>query len=850
MAEQNLKLNVTANVSAAQSALKKLKTTLDEVKNSAKTQGGGGLADGIKSAATEATKAADALKKGMVTFNKFGGTRLQERINSQLGIGRYGNVPMKASDSLLADQLREEERAAKEAASAVSVWNRFSNIAAQSTSGFGSSLSHLFRQFKRIATYRFFKSILKGITDSFRIGTQNLVQYSAALNGLDAAAANPTMSQYATQLLYVRNSVAAAAMPALQALIPVISTVANWFVAAANAVNQFISVLQGKSTFTKAKEYAVDYAGAVDGIGSAAGRAAKQMQQLMDFDEINNIISPKDSGGGGGGGANPAQDFTEMFEEAAIGEKFQKIADFVKDIKEAFSDIWDEVKLIGAALLAWRVSDALLRSTSGILKALGAMLRVAAGITLVITGVKLSFEAGMSFSENGLTLEGVIKAALGAAASGIGGYLLAPLLGVSGGMGFAIGITLSLVGIISGFMFKQGEKVGKGDDSLKEQLKGILGGLLSGAVGAAAFSILGIGTGGVGFVVGIGVAVVMNLIGYIKAQKDAGKSFTDWAEETIQKVKDKFKNMPERIGEALGEAWASFGKWFASCKKWVEDNIPIILTKIVIWFLTLPMKISNAIGEFPSQIKAWKESAEAWIREELPKVMAKFVAAFIEGLLFFQNIKTWVQENITKPFISGFLNGFAMKSKEDPSPTMKSTGKSVMSGFLEGLVGKWADVLSWWRDRKLPDPPAATATIKTEGYSDTMSKINALGEKLKNIFGKTYTLHTSSSGNVHGGISSTFASGGFPTQGSLFLAGETAGQTEWLGNVNGKTGVVSGNEITGIADAIYAASERETQTLGNLLMQIAKKELTITPSASLGRVNAQSAQMYGRVTGA
>lgn len=48
-----------------------------------------------------------------------------------------------------------------------------------------------------------------------------------------------------------------------------------------------------------------------------------------------------------------------------------------------------------------------------------------------------------------------------------------------------------------------------------------------------------------------------------------------------------------------------------------------------------------------------------------------------------------------------------------------------------------------------------------------------------------------------------FADGGFPSAGSLFIAGEVPGQTELLGTINGRTGVAGGAEITGIREAIY-----------------------------------------------
>ena len=78
---------------------------------------------------------------------------------------------------------------------------------------------------------------------------------------------------------------------------------------------------------------------------------------------------------------------------------------------------------------------------------------------------------------------------------------------------------------------------------------------------------------------------------------------------------------------------------------------------------------------------------------------------------------------------------------------------------------------------------------------------------------------------------SHFASGGFPEIGSLALIGETVGQTEILGNINGRTGVVGGEEITGIRDAIVNTSNAEMQLLrqqNTLLQGILAKEFGIS----------------------
>lgn len=190
-------------------------------------------------------------------------------------------------------------------------------------------ISSLFRSLGRIAMYRAVRAAIKAITASVKEGVQNIARYSAALNSTDASQANATMSAYASTLLQVKNSIGAAVMPALTALLPLVNTIASAFIAAANAVNQFLQALSGKGTFTKAKKTAVDYAKSLD---EASGSAKELRNTLMGFDEINRLDDNSSSGSG-------ATDYGDMFEEATVSSG---ITDFVKRLKDALkSGEWD-----------------------------------------------------------------------------------------------------------------------------------------------------------------------------------------------------------------------------------------------------------------------------------------------------------------------------------------------------------------------------------------------------------------------------------------------------------------------------------------------------------------------------
>lgn len=206
----------------------------------------------------------------------------------------------------------------------------------------GKAFGNFVSSIGRIALYRIVRSAIKGISTAAKEGVNNLTRYSAALNSMDAAQANRTMSEYASTLQQVKNAIGAAVMPALTALLPIVLSIANAFITAANAVNQFLQALGGKGTFTRAKKNTTDYAKSLCGASSAA----KELQKtLLGFDEINRLNDENSSGGAGG------VDYGNMFEEAPVDSKIKSLAE---RIKEAFkSGDWNEL----ASELAAKINE-------------------------------------------------------------------------------------------------------------------------------------------------------------------------------------------------------------------------------------------------------------------------------------------------------------------------------------------------------------------------------------------------------------------------------------------------------------------------------------------------------------
>lgn len=173
----------------------------------------------------------------------------------------------------------------------------------------------LFDRIFRVALNRFLRFAMKQITDSFNTGMQNVAR------GMESA--NKVLSVYSTRLMYLKNTLGAAIIPLLQALTPLFLRVTNAVIKAADGINQFLSLLNGKTTYIKAKEQYVDYAASLD---KSTKKAKKSIKNLTaSFDELHDITETATSG--------DETDYTNYFTTAGIEAD---IDGFYKKILEGF----------------------------------------------------------------------------------------------------------------------------------------------------------------------------------------------------------------------------------------------------------------------------------------------------------------------------------------------------------------------------------------------------------------------------------------------------------------------------------------------------------------------------------
>lgn len=348
------------------------------------------------------------------------------RIDTQTAIERAIQI-QNLGDKI--EKLKEKEgEATKETSGLLSVFSNLHGIFKRMF----PTLSGLLKRFKSMVIMRSMRYMIRQISAGFSEGVKNVYEYSKAIG----SSFSKSMDGAASSLLQMKNSLGAAAAPLIQALIPVLQTVVSWFITAINYVNQFLSLLRGQQTWTRALPAT---ASAFDDQKKAAKGASSAMKDLLaDWDELN-IIQSNSGGGGGGVGTNAAEDYLKMFEETSQYEnKIKSIVDYIKNNLDVVKKVAEG---IGATILTWKLSKAF-GNTLGFLKTL----EVAAGITLLITGVEIAKGAGYDIGKNGINNDNLLGGIGGVLAEALGGGLVGVAFGgIKGGL---IGLTVgTLIGL-------------------------------------------------------------------------------------------------------------------------------------------------------------------------------------------------------------------------------------------------------------------------------------------------------------------------------------------------------------------------------------------------------------------
>ena len=194
---------------------------------------------------------------------------------------------------------------------------------------------------KNIVFYRLVRGAIKALMNEVITGFQNLVQWSAKFQGTSGGTFsnfNKNVSLILSDMVMLKNAFAAAAEPIIGLLTPAIDWLITTLASAMNYLSAFLSMLTGRSTYTKAVKNVGNYAQSLNGASKA------QKNFLAGFDELTTI--PSQSSGASAGknmGIDPSKMFVtekipEVMKSLGDGALMQNLTQFITDSLNKASD--------------------------------------------------------------------------------------------------------------------------------------------------------------------------------------------------------------------------------------------------------------------------------------------------------------------------------------------------------------------------------------------------------------------------------------------------------------------------------------------------------------------------------
>lgn len=153
--------------------------------------------------------------------------------------------------------------------------------------------------------------------------------------------------------------------------------------------------------------------------------------------------------------------------------------------------------------------------------------------------------------------------------------------------------------------------------------------------------------------------------------------------------------------------------------------------------------------------------------------------------------------------------------------------KSKISTFIEAIKTTVKSLFDWG--------VSGLSSFISNFSNAVLNAIQKVKNWLNDVFGRSYSLqvstyvgeHTSAGGNTHsGGGGRTFAQGGYPSAGTMFIAGEAG--PEFVGNIGGRTGVMNTDQMAqALASANAGVVEAVTAMANAVVQAINRKDTSI-----------------------
>ena len=557
----------------------------------------------------------------------------------------------------------------------------FSGLTGASKGTHNSLLKNLGTILRYAIGVRTLFALVNKLRKAFTDGMQNLVKYSNETN--------TSMSLLMNSTNQLKNSVAAAGAPILNALAPALNTIIQMCINAANAVNQLFSALTGHGTWIKATKQTQDYAKSLGG----ASKAADDLKtHTLGIDELNVVDQNKNGGSGGSGGGASAAD---MFETQDIDSKYKEWADKIKamwnagDFTELGSAVgtWlknglDSIPWDGIQESARRIASSIgtfingFVETEGLATSIGTTIGQAVNTAVDFANTLLDVTHWDSIGKFiGEGLNGIVNSVqwdeLGQMfANGLNAAftVLENAATTFDWTNFGSGLALSLNTFASAFSWSGAAT------SLSSLVNGLLDSLISfiGETDWGAF-----GEGVMDFLVGIdweglaerlvnsAVLIVEGLYGFLTGAITS----VNWQQIGISIVNELIKivttiDYAGLVSSAYTYLGAAIGASFA-----------------------LAVGVGQAVW---NQLVAGFNATIAYFDTYIQTAGGNIIQGLYNGIVdALKSVGQWILDNIFTPFIDGFKAAFGIHS---PSTVMAEMGGYLMEGLINGIKYGWNNI--------------------------------------------------------------------------------------------------------------------------------------------------------------
>ena len=754
-----------------------------------------------------------------------------------------------------------------------------------------NGLARLAAALKRILIYRAIRGVIKAVTGAINEGIERMYAWSEANDQVFMK----VMDTYATEVQYLKDAIGAALAPLIEMVMPYLERLVDWFVELINVVNQFFRALAGYDTWLKVDKVAVKYKEDAD----KAAKAQKALNnQLMDFDQLNLITTPKSSSKDEEETPPLTGNYVDIDPKImAFAENFRTMfIEPLESMKTTLGDLWENtlkpllaefasgtLTTVGKILeTADRVFTSL--KQNGVIDAIGNLISKSNVATweLIYTVCDVAEQFISKLAETG-ALSMIIDAIGAFAVSGIDN-LTSALSSL-----YESGAIKSLAGGISDLFIGLSYVLGAITD-IVDLLMGVVNLVLPAIVTSSSgvFSVIG----GILSQIGNLISGIVGLLNWIKgnitdvefwksALKIVKALFIDPIAGLVKGVFYVFKAIgvlaskdKEKTTQMFDAAEAKLDSAFGVLDR-LEDAIDQKLANT-------EKKTDNTASEV---LTNWTEMANAWgdsvetISQQAEEVTTSTAA---------ERLKQWAAEKAEIAKIKdvyGEITEKSLKSLRDTGEITYSEYLAYLKKYTNGtakevseVVTKVGQLVTEKKNRiktvfSTINNSSSTFATKFKAALATMEKelsaFSARASQYGGQFASAFTdqvkklaqvkisadlevtsVNSQQRFTLNPKVTTTataYAAGGYPDMGSLFVAGEAG--AEMVGTINGRTGVASGEEITGIAEAVYGTGATEATLLNAILGAIRSQNLTISPSASLGKVVSQSQRLYQGVTG-